>query len=216
MSIIFIADFYSIQTEYKRRINLNNPLKKDKTIKKQKAPVYINSQNRCSLIELKNELKELLSEYDLNKRKIIILCIGTDRATGDCLGPIVGHKLNRLPMIKNTVVFGSLESPVHAQNLAQTVFNIKLSFPDCFIIAIDACLGLAEHISCICVGEGTVKPGAGVKKDLPEVGDIFITGIVNSSFVLNMSVLQSTRLNTVVKMAEVIASGLWLCLKDLQ
>ena len=31
------------------------------------------------------------------------------------------------------------------------------------------------------LGSGPLKPGLGVKKKLPEVGDLHITGIVNSS-----------------------------------
>ena len=36
-----------------------------------------------------NELKKFNNEYS----KFIFLCIGTDRMTGDCFGPLVGSKI---------------------------------------------------------------------------------------------------------------------------
>ncbi|MGH2168427.1 DUF1256 domain-containing protein, partial [Enterococcus faecalis] len=48
----------------------------------------------------------------------------------------------------------------------------------------------------------------GVKKDLPPVGDIHITGIVNISGFMEFTVLQNTRLNLVLKMAKLIAAGI--------
>ena len=59
------------------------------------------------------------------------------------------------------------------------------------------------------VGEGPVKPGAGVNKDLPSVGDAHITGIVNVSGFMEFMVLQNTRLSLVLKMAKTIANGIY-------
>ena len=49
---------------------------------------------------------------------IILVCIGTDRSTGDALGPLVGTKLEQVG-IKNFQVFGTLDEPVHALNLEE-------------------------------------------------------------------------------------------------
>ena len=40
-------------------------------------------------------LNQLIAEEMAEKQKagVIFLCIGTDRSTGDSLGPLVGHKL---------------------------------------------------------------------------------------------------------------------------
>ena len=77
-----------------------------------------------------------------------------------------------------------------------------------FIIAVDACLGKLDNVGCVALGHGPVKPGAAVNKDLPPVGDAYITGIVNVGGFMEHMVLQSTRLNLVVKMADSIAHGL--------
>lgn len=157
--------------------------------------------------------EELYHEFMKNEPShIIILCIGTDRATGDSLGPLIGHKLQNLdyPMVH---VLGTLENPVHAKNLEKTIGSIQEEFENPLIIAIDACLGKLEHIGLVGFGRGTIKPGAGVNKTLPEVGDYFITGIVNFSGVMDMVILQNTRLHLVMKMADYITfalkSALW-------
>ena len=46
------------------------------------------------------------------KEGVMFLCIGTDRSTGDSLGPLVGHKLRR-QRLKGAAVIGTLDKPVH-------------------------------------------------------------------------------------------------------
>lgn len=186
---------------------MNSPLKK---YDNKSSTVYINALDKYALVTFKNSFSNILKSHVYKGRKVVLLCIGTDRATGDCLGPIIGYKLNRLPLSKNVIVYGCLEKPVHAQNLNETVSEINYRYPNALIVAIDACLGTINHISHISLGNGGIKPGAGVKKNLPEVGDIFITGIVNSSALLELSVLQNTRLNVVMQMADIIATGIWI------
>ena len=52
------------------------------------------------------------------------------------------------------------------------------------------------------------KVAKGVQKDLPPVGDIHITGIVNTAGIMEQLTLQTTRLSTVVALADVIACGI--------
>ena len=58
------------------------------------------------------------------------------------------------------------------------------------------------------VAEGPLKPGTGVNKDLPPIGDAHITGIVNVGGFMEYLVLQNTRLSLVIRMAEAIAGGI--------
>ena len=58
------------------------------------------------------------------------------------------------------------------------------------------------------IGNGALYPGAGVQKNLPPVGDIHITGIVNIAGMLEHLTLQTTRLSTVVALADAIAEGI--------
>ena len=103
---------------------------------------------------------------------------------------------------------GPNESPVDAVNLNQTIKEINQQFQNPFIIAVDACLGRHYNIGMITVGDGPIMPGAGVKKDLPPVGHIHITGIVNVSGYMEYIVLQNTRLSLVMSMAEIIGDAL--------
>ncbi|MDF2544415.1 MAG: hypothetical protein K0S47_4133 [Herbinix sp.] len=176
---------------------------------------YFNSSEKNVAFELGQMLHDLVREYVLLNKSIIFLCIGSDRATGDCLGPIIGYKLSKYKN-KNYYVYGTLEEPVHAKNLKDTIDMINQSHEDACIIAIDASLGKSNHIGYITLGEGPLKPGAGVEKDLPAVGDIFITGIVNFSGLLDHMLLQTTRLNVVMSMADQICLGINYCIYQLK
>lgn len=143
-----------------------------------------------------------------------LVCIGTDRATGDCLGPLVGDIM--APHVRETGslrLYGTLERPVHATNLERTIESNRLPAPRRLLIAVDACLGKAANVGNITVGRGSLTPGASLSKELPALGDIFITGVVNArpEFPgMEAATLQSTRLGTVMRMARTISEGLIL------
>lgn len=141
-------------------------------------------------------------------RPIVLVCIGTDRSTGDSLGPLVGTLLEEMN-IQSFSVYGTLDEPIHAVNLEERLKEIMKIHYDPYIIGIDACLGRMKNVGVIQVGDGPVKPGAGVNKELPAVGDIHITGIVNVSGFMEFFVLQNTRLNLVMKMAKTMAKGIY-------
>jgi putative sporulation protein YyaC len=151
--------------------------------------------------------KELMPIIKSN-RDIIILCIGTDRSTGDSLGPLVGDKLKFL--VRDRIcLYGNLENPVHAKNLVSVLDNINSTYKDPYIIAIDASLGNLQNVGKVMIETKPLCPGAALNKDLPKVGDLSITGIVNISGSLEFMVLQNTRLYVVMKLAEVISCGIY-------
>ena len=138
---------------------------------------------------------------------VILACIGTDRATGDSLGPLIGYKLTAMKH-RGIHIYGTLEEPLHAKNLNEVINKIHSLHKNPFIIAIDACLGNSGNIGVITIGDGPLKPGSGVNKVLPEIGNIHITGIVNSGGFMELLTLQSTRLSIVMQMADLISSGI--------
>lgn len=163
------------------------------------------------------QLTELLLKSDRSIEDVVIICIGTDRSTGDSLGPIVGYKLSKTLQGKGMrksgiTVYGTLASPVHATNLESILSDIYYRHSNPFCIAIDASLGTQGHIGYVTVGTGPLKPGLGVNKQLPDVGDLHITGIVNLSGTNDPMLLQTTRLNIVMELADVIVKGLLYCL----
>ncbi|GMB09770.1 putative sporulation protein YyaC [Thermolongibacillus altinsuensis] len=157
----------------------------------------------------------LLSLLPMHHDPIVIVCIGTDRSTGDSLGPLVGTMLKE-KQISPFHVYGTLEEPIHAVNLEEKLKEIKMMHKNGFIIAVDACLGKLKSIGMITVEKGPLKPGAGVNKQLPPVGDIHITGVVNVSGFMEFFVLQNTRLHLVIEMAQSIANGIYEAVQQIR
>ncbi|MDP9727891.1 spore protease YyaC [Alicyclobacillus tolerans] len=144
-----------------------------------------------------------------NIQNILIICVGTDRSTGDAFGPIVGTQLTQGAPMPYVQVKGTLENPVHAVNLSSTLEEVRNSYSHTpFILAIDACLGRFDHVGHITLEPGPLRPGAGVKKNLPEFGDMTLTGVVNVSGFMEYFVLQNTRLGIVMKMSEIVVQSL--------
>ena len=168
---------------------------------------YFNSADSYSSIKMGKTLRDIVSKNILPHQEIVILCIGSDRSTGDSLGPLIGHQFKSY-ISPGLYLIGDLQHPVHAANLIYCLNTIKKTFDDPFIIAIDASLGKEEHIGFMTLATGPLKPGLGVKKKLPEVGNIHITGIVNSSHNMEFSTLQTTRLSTIFQIADAIVLAL--------
>ena len=166
----------------------------------------VNTSNPQAMLDLASAFRTHILDAKAEGRDIIILCIGTDRSTGDSLGPLTGTKFRTLN--EHPHIFGTLDDPVHATNLPATLTHIRERYISPYIVAVDACLGRLENIGCVTIGKGSLKPGAAVNKDLPPVGDVYVTGIVNVGGFMEHLVLQSTRLNLVMRMADTIAQGL--------
>lgn len=143
-----------------------------------------------------------------SNQQIVFVCIGTDRSTGDSLGPLIGTLLHK-HHYSGLHLFGTLDEPVHAMNLQETIAEIERLYDSPFIVAIDACLGQISSVGCITVAEGPVKPGAGVQKELPPLGHMHITGIVNVGGFMEYFVLQNTRLSVVMRMSEIISRSIF-------
>lgn len=171
---------------------------------------YFNARNKMASAGLSLLLSKYITPETASE--IIVLCIGSDRVTGDSLGPLVGYKLSSSP-IPGLTVYGTLEQPVHALNLNETIETIKSTHEDASIIAVDASLGTEDHLGYVTLSKKALRPGAGVDKNLTAIGDISITGIVNTSGAYEHLVLQTTRLSSVMKLADCIADGI-LCFAE--
>lgn len=176
-----------------------------KTVARQQ---YINIYSISAFKNFTDALYDLILKGLRNGYKSInFVCIGTDRSTGDSLGPLVGYKINGIKYA-NVFIHGDLDNPVHAKNLEDVMKGIAVKHTKPFVIAIDACLGKMDHVGYITIGEGSIKPGSGVNKELTPVGDIFVTGIVNFGGFMDFLVLQNTRLNLVMRMADLVSAGI--------
>lgn len=172
-----------------------------------KHTYYIENKTAGADSRLGTILFDLLNSCGKDFHELVILCIGSDRITGDSLGPLVGHSLSKASL-HHTHVYGTLARPVHALNLNETVTMLNEQHPHSLTVAIDASLGTKNHLGFLTVAKGSLEPGLGVRKKLQPVGDISITGIVNISGTFDHFLLQTTRLATVVQLADSIVSGI--------
>lgn len=169
----------------------------------------IHYEDPLSFTRIENTVHAFLRTMNPDySREVVFVCIGTDRATGDCLGPLVGTRL--LALNRSLNVYGTLEQPAHATNMSGVLADLDQSYHQPLIVAIDACLGSYERVGFITIKKGSLKPGTALKKSLPEVGDFYVSGVVNVGGFLEHMVLQNTRLHVVYRMADTIARGLYM------
>ena len=178
---------------------------------RQRELYYYDTNQEFETAELAARLYMMIREEmeRSRKEKILLLCIGTDRSTGDSLGPLIGYQLRNRDL-KHIQVLGTLNRPVHAMNLEDTLGLVEQYYQDHLVIAVDASVGMNDHIGCITLGRGSLKPGLGVSKELRSVGDLFITGIVSGCSSYDPVILQSIRLSVVMRMAECISESVCL------
>lgn len=175
---------------------------------------YINTRQKNSHEMLGVSLEKCIKSHEGSWKELVFICIGTDRITGDSLGPYVGYCLSGCPLIHGQI-YGTLTHPVHALNLEDAMENITRQHPHGLYVAIDASLGTKKHLGFVTVANGALHPGAGVQKELPPVGHIAITGIVNASGWMEHLALQTTRLSTVITMANMITQGIFYTLSSI-
>ena len=85
---------------------------------------YINGKGKNPSGEIAYLLKKFILHHTGKWSEIVFLCIGSDRATGDCLGPYVGWHLSQ-QKLPGVFVYGTLNAPVHALNLEQSLKHIQ-------------------------------------------------------------------------------------------
>ncbi|USB32610.1 spore protease YyaC [Paenibacillus sp. YPG26] len=153
-----------------------------------------------------SELTEFFKEvWEQNQEeKITFLCIGTDRSSGDALGPLTGSRLIQYGF---THVIGTLERPCDSSN-----FNdcLKAIPTDHQVVAIDACLGTSSSVGHYILARQPLLPAQSVGGNLPPVGDYSVAAIVNVKGPKPYSSLQMASLYQVMGMAEEIAGAVAL------
>ena len=138
----------------------------------------------------------------------VVLCIGSDRVTGDCLGPIVGQML--VERGAPAFVYGTLTRPVTALNLKDAVKHIKDAHGDKKVLAIDSSVGRLGDVGKIRIAFGSIAPGSADGKKSPKVGDVSITATVTDP---RKTPLSAVRLGTVYSLAVDITERILRCLR---
>ncbi|MDD5949789.1 MAG: spore protease YyaC [Lachnospiraceae bacterium] len=185
---------------------------------------YFSCMEETQKHDFSNSLFQMMNCHIRPEMPIIILCIGTDKVTGDSLGPFVGHRLKQLlanvePDSASRVrVYGTLKEPVHAINLSATLTALQKelaeeekTLSDCLLLVVDASLGVPHHLGYVTLANQPLSPGEGVNKKLPRVGQISITGIIGearSSSYKSQMVLRHARLYDLIQLADFISEGI--------
>ena len=138
----------------------------------------------------------------------VVVCIGSDLAIGDSLGPITGSMLKYKTQGLGVFLYGTLSAPITAKEIKYMREFLRETHRKSPIIAIDAAVGEKGDIGLIKIDDTPIKPGAGANKKLGSLGDISIMGIVAEKSIANYGLLNTTRLNLVYSMAEIISEGI--------
>ena len=171
--------------------------------------IRISTTNReLAIKNFSNSFFIHLLEGCVTTDKLVFICIGTPLIPGDSLGPMIGDSLKRYSM-KNVSIYGTKEEPIHALNLKERLSEIKKKHPDAFFIAIDASFGTRIHLGNICIHHGPLFPGAGVKKELPPIGNLSITGIVCANGPFRNKRLERISLKKIASQADIISLGIF-------
>lgn len=172
-------------------------------MEKKKNPVFAVSGAQ-SLRGFHKALSEAVAFCGGTGRMVTVVCIGSDRLIGDCYGPLTGLLLARR-RIPGLTVFGTLEKPVHALTIEQTLERVDSR--GSLVIAVDSCVGDEGSVGCLSVTNAPLRPGSGLGKQLPPVGQLSVTGVAaaDGSPFLN---LQNAQLGMIYRMAEVTAAAI--------
>lgn len=133
----------------------------------------------------------------------VYMCIGTEKVFSDSLGPRVGTLLNSA-MDAPTFVYGLIEQNITAENLCKSYEFIKAMHPDSTIVVVDAGVGELDQLGSVQLCDGGILPGAATNKNLPEIGDIGIVGIVAEKGMGDFYTLNSAKDKLVGEVAKYI------------
>lgn len=158
--------------------------------------------------DFEQTLVKMLKRKLKSHQRVIVLCIGSDYSVADSLGPLIGHKLVS-SHYGSIAVFGTLEFPVDADNLIETINTIDNMYANPLVIAIDSSLGTSKKmIGDITLCEEGITPGDAFGRLLPKVGHISISGTVNLAGISYEKFIRTTRMHLVMTLANFITKGL--------
>ncbi len=138
----------------------------------------------------------------------VVVCVGSDLAIGDSLGPLTGTLLRERVSSNGAYVYGTLKSPVTAKEVKYMNDFLKKTHPNSKIIAVDAAVGEDNEVGLVKISDTPLRPGSGAKKKLGKLGDVSVLGVVAKKSAFSYSSLNLTRLNMVYTMSEMIAEAL--------
>ncbi|MDM5326589.1 spore protease YyaC [Neobacillus sp. CF12] len=174
-----------------------------------KPNVVIPYNHRLAPLFIRQTLYSLIPQ---GTEHIYVIGIGSNRISGDSLGPFVGTLLkNSFP--DHLTVLGNLQSPLDATTLVPELTSFTFN-KNSFVIGIDSVFGSEEIVNSIVINDGPIVPGIGLGNILPPIGDCGIKGVVLENDPALKNSLLCTDLNLVYTMATSIAKGISLTVRQ--
>ena len=130
------------------------------------------------------------------------------------MGPKVGDLLIDFYNVDG-YVYGCSSRPVNGVNYQKYVEHIKTHHPHSIIIAVDACLGEKDDVGKVKYALRGLKAGAALNKNLTEIGDLGILGVVAERSKNNLSSLIHADGEVVETVAENVAKKVFSIVKNL-
>ena len=139
------------------------------------------------------------------KRKIVFVCIGTNRVAGDSLGPLVGSYLKSN---SNLEVFGDLSKNICEKKDLEI---IRDRLKNRCVVAIDSAISDYGCLGEVFITSNPLKVAVGLNNDKGIVGDISIKGIVAENKYdpyENFIALRNSNIDFIQSLAIVISQGI--------
>ncbi|MBB3108520.1 putative sporulation protein YyaC [Paenibacillus phyllosphaerae] len=133
--------------------------------------------------------------------QLAVVCIGTDRSTGDSFGPWVGTILAELGW---PLVIGTLAAPCDAEHYEAMIAGIPENKT---IMAIDASLGRPDAVGGFLIAEGPLYPARATGGSLAPIGHYSIAGVVGPHSPRAYWSLQRASLYQIIRMAKQAAAA---------
>lgn len=142
-------------------------------------------------------------EDGVTRDRLTFLCIGTDRSSGDTLGPLTGTLLKEAGY---TRVIGSLEAPCDSDTWTERMADLERLAAGGPVLAIDACLGQPQSVGLFQISAGPLEAGRSLKRGLPPAGDYSIAAVVDTLRDNPVRVLERTPFSRVWTMSRRLAA----------
>jgi putative sporulation protein YyaC len=165
--------------------------------------------NRLAPLFIRNCLFQHIPK---DTQHLFVIGIGSSKISGDSIGPFVGTLLSNLYPERLNVI-GSLGSPIDASNLEDTLANISIP-KNSFVIAVDSIIASKNLVDSLIIQTGGTQPGKALNNDFPAIGDCSILGVVTDKHTFDYSTLLYTDLNLIYTMANTIARGISLTVRQ--
>lgn len=164
----------------------------------------------------KFENKILSANINDNYSNLVFLCVGTNKIIGDAIGPIIGDKLK---CIENdfTKVYGTTQNTLNFSNAQEIIEKIYKEQKKPFLVTIDAALGNKKEVGTIFIGNGLIKLGNALEKNICFYSNVNIKCVVGNYFLnkkQNIEELRNADFNNILTMSKIVSNGIVNVLKN--